>query len=270
MKKTIKKILSLIIWTAFLFSSISANAYNFPNLWAPHFYYWNIIWELKKEWNSIKTIYILKEKNWWLKQIFSSTLAKNIKNYFIHENNVKILWQDYKNPNNKKYAWIFVKKIWNLDLPKAKKKSFKTKKEIFKESKKTKQLKKFIKEYSQFENVIKSVFLLDKIVIDEVKMQWKLKIKNIFEKNKNWKTLSESEKFLFNELNKIKWFEDFLDLRIKAENENFDDQQIIKLFFSNSDKRLKNVFTSESDLKNFLKTNNTEKINKTAFSKDFQ
>lgn len=112
-----KKFLSLIIWASFLFSSTFVNAYDFTNLWGQKFYYWTIYWELEKENSKEKTIFFLKEENWTIHQLFSSKLAKEIEEIFLWKNNAKILGQSYENPNNNKYAWIFVNKIWNLDIP---------------------------------------------------------------------------------------------------------------------------------------------------------
>jgi len=106
-----KKFLSLIIWTSFLFSATFVNANNFSNLWEKDFYYWTIFWE--KEWE--KSIFLLKEKDWTIHQLFSSQLASDIEKLFKWKNNIKILGQSYKNPNNEKYAWVFVNKLWNLD-----------------------------------------------------------------------------------------------------------------------------------------------------------
>lgn len=256
-----KKFLSLLIWATFLFSAFSVNAYHFTNLWKNKFYYWQIEWELKKENNLVKTIYLLKEKDLTISQIFSSAKSKKIKNLFLNKNNVKILWQSYKNPNNHKYAWIFVNKIRNLDIPKIQKK--KTKKEIIKISKETLKLKKYLKEYSKFNFVIKNFYLLDEKIRNEIKMAWCEKMKNLFHKE----NLTDSEKFLINEAKTIEWFEDFTDLRIKAINERIDDWKIIRLILSNWEKTLNKT---DENLRNFLIKNNSEKIKKTAFSKDFQ
>ena len=257
-----KKFLSIIIMSTFLLSNISVSAFNnFTNLWKSQFYYWEINWKLEKENWKIKTIYLLKDKRWNVSQIFSSEKSKKIKELFLNKNNVKILWQSYKNPNNKKYAWIFVNKIWNLDVKKIEKKE--TIKEKIEISEETKRLKKYIKEYSKFDFVIKNYFLLDQKILSEIQMKWCENMKKLFSKE----NLTDSEKFLFNEVNKIYWFEDFLDLRINAKNENVDDLKIIRLILSNWEK----IINSDNDqLKKFLSKDNLEEIKKTSFSKDFQ
>lgn len=371
-----KKVLLLTLWISFLFSTNSALAYtNFVNLWKAEYHYWKIIWELKKENWEIKTIFLLKDKKWKTYQVFSTRLEKIIRNLYLHKNNVKILWQDYKNPNNKKYAWIFVRKIWNLDLPTAKKvpkkyeyktlsedekiavyqyltsNKFRNKylkwkkifwnvnlKQLYKEMsekdknwKVDKKLFSFIKYFldkRNFDekNIKKMVKIavnynsLDKKILDFIENYWDEKIKNIFKKVKKWQTLTKSEKFIFNELNTIDWFENFLDLKISAkeiylskkfsdkfkkfsiskEKNRFVFQNISELrkilnkkeknisvleFFNRIEANIilnkinrqvsktknlnQNFQNSEKKLNDFFQNFNTEKIKKTAFSRDF-
>ena len=186
-----KKILSSIIVLLFIFQSfwLSVNAFsNFKNLWANKFYYWKIIWELKKSVNWKKSIFLLEERNWTIKQLFSSKLVNTIENLYINKNNIKILWQSYTNPNNHKYAWVFVNKIWNLDK---------------KTTKKTLKIYSY-KKISDYQKNIVYYFLVSSKsknkFIDWKKYFWNIDLKKLYkemsEKNRHWKTNQDLLSFI--------------------------------------------------------------------------
>lgn len=367
-----KKFLSLIIWATFLFSANFANAYtNFVNLGKKEFYYWIVFWE-KENWRSI---FLLKERNWRINQLFSSIKVWEIEKLFRLGDNVKILGQSYKNPNNHKYAWIFVNRIRNLNIPKStyfhkkikenKKLSEEQKdliyyylsstnsrdkflewkkifwnvnlKEIYKEmNQKNPEWKlneeflnliklfsldeEFYKKWKKFkkiENITDNFKSLDQKFLSKINEKWFNEIKNIFYTRK---ARNNEEKFIYNELNNIDWFQDFLKRELSVQNwkdyELYDFDKIILYktkkwrisFLYKNLKNLENIYAQKDSrvsvkdfyfkiknkiifkeiykismpnrdfetkilpekVNNFLIKNNSEKIKKSAFSKDFQ